>query len=367
MCAAKTTSRPALQRVAKNLHRRGNSYEFRKVIPPYARAAFGGKGAFWKSFGDVSLREAEHFAAECRRYCDRKIAEAANKPDPTARLASFKPGGRVPDRAEIDRAVRAWVMDREQAAAGAELDRDAKLQRVSDLALIAEITPVHLREDRRASLLGVGWTAEHIAESHQWILPPDGRLTDYLHDRVGRAEREVALRVKAEINYEDRPSPTHAMFDPAAYAGDKNVETEPARSPVAIMTMFEGYVAERQPGPKTIKKWRPALLSLIAHLGHDDATLVTPDDIVAWKDALLRPVNGEALRGAATVRDGYLGGAKAVFGWAKDNRKTATNPVTGIVVRVPRRIRNRSLKGYAASEAKVVLGAALAIDWQTDT
>jgi hypothetical protein len=102
--------------------------------------------------------------------------------------------------------------------------------------------------------------------------------------------------------------------------------------------MFEEYVAERQPGPKTIKKWRPALLSLIARLGHDDASLVTPDDIVAWKDALLRPVDDEAVRGVATVRDGYLGGAKAVFGWAKDNRKTATNPVTGIIVRVPRRI-----------------------------
>lgn len=75
----------------------------------------------------------------------------------------------------------------------------------------------------------------------------DGRLTDYLLDRVGRAERELALRVKAEINHEDRPFPTHAMFDPAAYAGDK--------------------------------------------------------DIVAWKDAQLRPLNGVAVRGAATVRD----------------------------------------------------------------
>ena len=117
MSAAKSTSKPGVQRVAKNLHRRGNSYEFRKVIPPYARAAFGGITAYWKSFGDVSLREAEHCAAECRRYCDRKIAEAANKPDPTARLASFKPGGHVPDRGEIDRAVRAWVLDREQSAA----------------------------------------------------------------------------------------------------------------------------------------------------------------------------------------------------------------------------------------------------------
>ncbi|MET4593964.1 MULTISPECIES: site-specific integrase [unclassified Sphingomonas] len=366
MSAAKSTSKPGVQRVAKNLHRRGNSYEFRKVIPPYARAAFGGLTAYWKSFGDVSLREAEHCAAECRRYCDRKIAEAANKPDPTARLASFKPGGHVPVRAEIDRAVRSWVLDREQSAAGGGLDRDAMRQRVRDLALIAEVTPAHLREDRRGSLLSVGWTAEHIAASHHWVLPPDGPLADYLHDRVGRAERELALRVKAELNYEDRPAPTHAMFDPAAFADDKQVVIA-KRLPVPIMDMFEGYVAERQPGPKTIKKWRPALASLIAHLGHDDAACVTPDDIVAWKDALLRPVEGEAARGAATVRDGYLGGAKTVFGWGKDNRKIESNPVAGITVRVPRRIKNRSLQGFSPAEAKVVLRAALAIDCRADT
>ncbi len=367
MSAAKSTCKPSVQRVAKHLHRRGNSYEFRRVIPPYARAAFGGITAYWKSFGDISLREAEHCAAECRRYCDRKIAEAANKPDPTARLASFKPGGHVPDRAEIDRAVRAWVLDREQSAVGAELDRDAMRQRVRDLALIAEVTPAHLREDRRGSLLSVGWTAEHIAASHQWVLPPDGPLADYLHDRVGRAERELALRVKAELNYEDRPAPTHAMFDPAAFADDKTVVIAPKRLPFPIMDMFEGYVAERQPGPKTIKKWRPALASLIEHLGHDDAASVTPDDIVAWKDALLRPVEGEAVRGAATVRDGYLGGARTVFGWGKDNRKIASNPVAGITVRVPRRIKNRSLQGFSPAEAKVVLRAALAIDCRADT
>lgn len=367
MSAAKSKVNPTLQRVAKNLHRRGNSYEFRKVIPPYARDAFGGKGAYWKSFGDVSLREAEHCAAECRRYCDRKIAEAANKPDPTARLASFKPGGHVPDRAEIDRAVRSWVLDREQSAAGGGLDRDAMRQRVRDLALIAEVTPAHLREDRRGSLLSVGWTAEHIAASHHWVLPPDGPLADYLHDRVGRAERELALRVKAELNYEDRPAPTHPMFDPAAFADDKTVVIAPKRLPVPIMDMFEGYAAERQPGQKTMKKWRPALASLITHLGHDDAARVTPDDIVAWKDALLRPVEGEAVRGAATVRDGYLGGAKAVFEWGKGNRRIESNPVAGITVRVPKRIRNRSLKGFTPAEAKIVLGAALAIDWHSDT
>lgn len=166
MCAAKSNSRLKLQQVARHLYRRGNSYEFRKVIPPYARGAFGGGiGTFSRSFGDISRREAEHLAAECRKYCDRRIAEASNKPDPTMRVAAFKPDGRVPDRADIDRAIRAWVVDQEQRSAEGKLDKEARKQTVRDLANIATLTPEHLREGRYGSLLTTSWTAERIAEA----------------------------------------------------------------------------------------------------------------------------------------------------------------------------------------------------------
>lgn len=102
--------------------RRGNSYEFWKVIPPRARPAFGAIVTYSRSFGDVSRREAEHLAAECRKYCDRLIAEASNHPDPTARIASFRVAGRVPDREEIDRAVRDWLLAQEAQAAGSPVD-----------------------------------------------------------------------------------------------------------------------------------------------------------------------------------------------------------------------------------------------------
>lgn len=362
MCAAKSTSRPTLQRVAKHLYRRGNSYEFRKVIPLYARAAFDPPvGTFSRSFGDVSRREADHLAAECRKYCDRRIAGALSKPDPTMRVASFKPGGRVPDQADIDRAIRAWVTDQEQRAAKGRLDREARKQTVRDLANIAALTPDHLREGRQGSLLTTSWTADRIAEEEQWILPPDSRLGEYLFDSVGRAQRELALRVKAELNFEDRPSPTHAMFDAVAFAQDRESLHATAREPVPIMDIFAGYLAEQQPAAKTVKKWRAALQSFIAHLGHDDAARVTPEDVIAWKSALLTPINGKA-RDPGTVRNGYLGAVKPVFGWAKENRKIDLNPVAGITVRVPRRATNRPERGYSAAEAKLVLRAALAID-----
>lgn len=364
MCAAKTTSRPTLQGIARHLYRRGDSYEFRKVIPPRARAAFG-VSTYSKSFGDVSRREAEHLAAECRKYCDRRIAEATSKPDPTARTATFKAGAHVPERGEIDRAVRAWLLDQEQRAAGVQLTRSDAKQRVKELAVIAEITPAHLRENREGSLLSTRWIAESLVEGQQWTLPPEGPLLGYLTDRVGRAQRELALRLKAELNYEDRPVPTHPMFEPSAFAQDRDAPA-PRSAPVPIMETFDSYVAERQPTEKTVKKFRVALTSLIAHLGHDDAARVTAEDVVAWKTALLVPLPGKEARNPRTVRNGYLGGIKPVFGWATENKKIAVNPVAGITVRAPKRKTNRAVRGYSDAEAKVVLGAALAVDWERE-
>jgi integrase len=341
---------------------RGPSYEFRKVIPPRARAAFG-VVTYSRSFGAVSRKEAEHRAAECRKICDRLIAEASNQSDPTAPLRSLKVRGRVPEKADIDRAVRAWVLEQERQATGGAVGHEALKQRIIDLQRIAELTPVHLREDRWSSLLTTQWVAEGIADAHQWSLSRRTDMSDYLLDRVGRAQRESALRLKAELNFEDPPSPTHGMFSNAAFEEDR---ASPKSVSVPIMDLLEGYLSHQQVTAKTAKKWRTALSSLIEHMGHDNAADMLPSDIIGWKNALLVRTDGGEQRSAATVRNGYLGAAKAVFAWAKDNRKIEANPVAGVTVKVPRRVTNRPERGYSDAEARVVLGAAFATDCQGD-
>lgn len=71
------------------------------------------------------------------------------------------------------------------------------------------------------------------------------------------------------------------MFEAAAYAQDRESSHPTAFEPVPIMDIFAGYLAEQQPAAKTVRKWRAALQSLIAHLGHDDAARVMPEDIIA--------------------------------------------------------------------------------------
>jgi hypothetical protein len=67
-----------------------------------------------------------------------------------------------------------------------------------------------------------------------------------------------------------------------------------------------------------------------------------------------------------TVRHGCLGAVKPVFGWAVANNLIEKNPVSGVRVAVPRRVRTRSEKGYTDAEAKIVLEASLAINCQDD-
>ena len=127
-----------------------------------------------------------------------------------------------------------------------------------------------------------------------------------------------------------------------------------------ITELFDRYVAERKPAPATEKAWRRLLGHLRAYLGHDDATRVTPKDIVGWKDKLLAEpnANGE-LRTARTVNDTYLAAARTVLGWGVENHLLASNPAAMIKVRVPKRQRLRD-PGFSDEEARTILAATLA-------
>jgi len=137
------------------------------------------------------------------------------------------------------------------------------------------------------------------------------------------------------------------MFAPAEFAKNSERPRASRSGRVPLMKeVLEGYFAEQQPSPATVKKWTIAAQSLIGHSGHDDASRVTPDDVIAWKNALLTPdPRGERPRSPMTVRHGYIGAVKPVFAWAVDNKLIAFNPAKGVRVAVPRTTQARAEKG----------------------
>jgi site-specific recombinase XerD len=84
-------------------------------------------------------------------------------------------------------------------------------------------------------------------------------------------------------------------------------------------------------------------------LGHDEASGVTPEDIVRFKDVRIQ--NGVSPK---TIKDSDLAGLKAVFGWAVMNRHMSINPAEGLTIKTskPRKVR---AKGFSDKEAILVL------------
>jgi hypothetical protein len=112
--------------------------------------------------------------------------------------------------------------------------------------------------------------------------------------------------------------------------------------------------------PSTHESYANTMANFVGYLGHDDASRVTRNDVVGFKDhrlASTNPRNGKPIS-AKTVKDSDLAALKTVFGWAKANGKVDTNPAEGVTIKLTRPRKLRS-KGFTDAEAESVLSAAL--------
>ena len=164
------------------------------------------------------------------------------------------------------------------------------------------------------------------------IVPPKLRSAfgkSSLTKRLGRLSKSEANRLAAPIidQFCGRIERVKAgALDASSTVPAVKVSLPPLpsiapRPSQTLMAIFDGYLRERQPSAATIKRWRPVIAHLIAHLGHDEPRRITVDDVIGWKEALARRgVSGR------TILEVYLAAAKVVFAWAVENRRLDTNP-----------------------------------------
>lgn len=79
---------------------------------------------------------------------------------------------------------------------------------------------------------------------------------------------------------------------------DVSASSPDEQTPLTFESLWIRWEREAKPAPSTVSTWWGYVLQFQRHLGHDDPRRVTPDDVVAWKDALLA-------RGLTSVRDGH--------------------------------------------------------------
>jgi hypothetical protein len=114
------------------------------------------------------------------------------------------------------------------------------------------------------------------------------------------------------------PSPTLPTMFPALPFGHNAAEDG--------SDLISRWAKETEIRPRGIYQARLDMAKFVTLIGHDDATHVTPQDIVRFKEHLA----DKGLRGTTINR--YLSAIKSPLAWAKENHKIATNAASGVKI-----------------------------------
>jgi len=214
--------------------------------------------------------------------------------------------------------------------------------------------------------------ADRALQDRGLLVDEDGRrkLARAVGAAVQRASLTLQRMARGEITdgyaLPSAPAPIRASAaQPAAPpAPTPQKEAAPVRGKAARVTLtglVAGWWAEAEKTGKsasTRESYTNTMRGFVAFLKHDDATRVTAEDVIAYKDHRLGSVGrGGKPISPQTVKNSDLAGLKSVFGWAVVNRQLSANPATGISVMKVAKTETRD-KWYSLDEATRILRAA---------
>ncbi|MET4635621.1 DUF6538 domain-containing protein [Kaistia defluvii] len=217
------------------------------------------------------------------------------------------------------------------------------------------------QEERRLAALErrYGYLVDRVLSRHALRIDRDSRERLLLESTRSLTQATFQLLKHAESDF--TPDPEANRFPAFAPPERKAAPLpEPAPLPTTSLTglVDAWWIEAKATGrkPSTYESYRNTMLKFVKHLGHDDASKVTPEDVIAFKDARLaeiNPRNGKPIS-PKTVKGSDLAGLKVVFDWAVTNRKMATNPATDVTLKLGKERRTRP-KGFTDAEAATIL------------
>ena len=152
-------------------------------------------------------------------------------------------------------------------------------------------------------------------------------LRDAFEARERNAEGDYRPDPKAERFPSFEQAPVNEPPSPSAAKRPK-----PKGSLTGILA---DWWTEAKAGGRTVsthESYGRTMRQFAAFLGHDDASRVTAEDVIRFKDH--RISEGLSIK---TVRDSDLAALRSVFSWAVANRRMGSNPADGIKLKRPRR------------------------------
>ena len=125
---------------------------------------------------------------------------------------------------------------------------------------------------------------------------------------------------------------------------------EPISCVVPFARIIDAWALEH-PNPKTKDDFTAKCRKLTDFLGYDDAARVTPEEIVAFKEHLLKS------RFAPKSVQNVFAGVKTIFRFGANNRKIAADPTAGITYKARRDAKRKRLP-FTFDEARLILTSA---------
>lgn len=180
-------------------------------------------------------------------------------------------------------------------------------------------------------------------------------------DAVGHQRLSKAVAVAVQQASLQLASINSSFADWNSHFAVSSIQAQPpspeptSQSAVTFGVLIAGWSREKKPTPKTLYSWQLVVSQLAKFLGHDDAKKVTPDDMVAWKNALMSQLSPK------TIRDAKIAPVRAIFQWGLNNRLLAENPAQKVVLDVKGRA-GQAKRSFNDEEAALILKAALGED-----
>ncbi|WP_434619002.1 site-specific integrase [Tabrizicola sp. M-4] len=129
----------------------------------------------------------------------------------------------------------------------------------------------------------------------------------------------------------------------------------PDLPPVSLLGLFDDYISSRKlldKGSESERRWSPVFQDLRTFLKHDDARRMSKQDILKWRDKLLKT------KSPKTVRDVWLASLRTVLNWAVREDRLPSNVAADVRQDVPKKRQVRE-RGFTDDEAARLLDAAL--------
>ncbi|WP_458437498.1 DUF6538 domain-containing protein [Methylorubrum extorquens] len=327
------------------LHPRTKVFWLRRRVPADLVAVVGRK--------EVTLSLGTKDPAEAKRRFADELAKLE------ARWAALRQGSRSLTEIEahgLAREVHDWWLQKHQSNPSEQgfwrTDLAHKLwaalaavdaQTVLDGFLHGSIDP-----DRQSVREMKAWceqTAERLLETRGLIVDEVGRvrLAKAVSAAVQRAS--LALSRYAQGEFDGTPVVANTQAPSLARSNEQKA--------ISFEDLVKGWSAEKHPAQKTLYEWKRVVGQFAAFLGHEDATRVTPDDVIRWKEALI--AKGLSPK---TISDGKLVAVRTILQWGAENRRLASNPAERVSMNVKRKAAE-AIRGFNDEEAAIVLQAAL--------